>query len=191
MNAPVSAMTQTFAAMILDAMRIRENSFDAKAAQVATEECDARKKAEPKVAAYLHVDYSTFYRKTQEEAAHEAANNAGEPKMGYVLYLLMANSWNDAYVWAENPLEFSETSGEGRAKHPVAEIDDSDDDDIEAFDAAVDEAEENGTLKEFSSAFDSNPKKPKPSPMEKADPRDVRAANRALLAHHDALRAKK
>jgi hypothetical protein len=179
MNAPVSAMTKTFAAMILDAMRIRENSFDAKAAQVATEECDARKKAEPKVAAYLHVDYSTFYRKTQEEAAHEAANNAGEPKMGYVLYLLMANSWNDAYVWAENPLEFSETSGEGRAKHPVAHSGDEDEDDMEDGEIEIDSAY-NGTLKQ-----------PKPSPMEKADPRDVRAANRALLAHHDALRAKK
>lgn len=115
MNATVSPMTQTFAAMILDAMRIREKSFDSKSAQAATEECDARKKAEPQAAAYLYVDYSTFYRKTQQEAAQEAANNAFEPALGYVLYLLMANSWNDAYVWAENPSEFSEPSGEGHA----------------------------------------------------------------------------
>lgn len=182
MNTPVSAMTKAFAAMILDAMRIRENSFDKVAADLATADCDARKEAEPEHSSYLSVDYNTFYRKTQQQAAYEAAVNGGEPMFGSVIYLLMANSWNDISMWAEKPYEENPdeltmcllASPDAINFGVIVDYDDGD------------EADE-----EVQSTFDSKPKKAKPSPMENVDERDSRASNRAILAHHDAHSNKK
>ena len=83
---------ERFARAILDAQKIREESFDHKAA-------DEAEKNES------YPDFSKFYRKSMTEAADEAAGNAGFDKQGtQPIYLLNQYCWNDIQAWAKEIL---------------------------------------------------------------------------------------
>lgn len=97
----ITKMNVRLASMVLNAMKIRETSYDKEAANVATAKADAEKAAEPENIYAGMVDYSKFYRKTMEQSAEEAANEADEPAMANVLYLLMVTAWNDIASWAK------------------------------------------------------------------------------------------
>ena len=83
-----------FARAILDAQKIREESFDTKAANKAEKELKAPHR--------LYIDFSKFYKKSMQDAADEAAANAGFGECGSLpIYLLNQYCWNDIQAWAE------------------------------------------------------------------------------------------
>lgn len=87
------------------AQKIREASYDNAAADKATAADDAERTANPdNIYAGMGTDYSSFYRKTFEEAAAEACAEAGEPEMAEVVHLLMYSLWNDIEMWADEQL---------------------------------------------------------------------------------------
>ena len=98
MNMPI-AMDKKLAIMMMTAMDLREKSFDKVAADAATEKADKAREAEPDNLMAGHVDYSTFYRVSMEEAANQAAVQGEEPNMGPIIYYLMYHAWNDIQVW--------------------------------------------------------------------------------------------
>jgi len=78
---------EKFAKAILEAQKIREESFD----QIAAD----------KVKGNLYVDFSQFYTKTLFEASEEASCNAGfNLRMVQPIYLLIKYTWNDIQDWA-------------------------------------------------------------------------------------------
>lgn len=81
-------MMKKFAKTVLDAQRIREESFDKKASDKAF---DSEK----------FVDHSTFYQKTMSQSAQEAAVKNGFGNDGALpIYLLNEYAWNDIQFWA-------------------------------------------------------------------------------------------
>jgi hypothetical protein len=99
-----SIIAVAIAHIINNAIDIREKSFDHTAANAASEKAEADRKANPGCHYTGHVDFSTFYRKTLEQSATEAANEAGEPDLGDLVYFMLANSWNDVGDWAARAL---------------------------------------------------------------------------------------
>lgn len=93
--------SKTLAVVIQNAMRIREASYDKKAADAATKKADAHRAADPSNMYKGHVDYKEFYGKTMQQAAEEAAEQEGDPALGDIVYHLMFTSWNDAADWAK------------------------------------------------------------------------------------------
>lgn len=83
---------QTLAKLVLEAARIREDSYDHAAAKRATEEHGAQSH---------FVDYSKFYGLTLREAVAVAANEHGTDSLADPAFLLLYCSWNDALEWAE------------------------------------------------------------------------------------------
>ena len=76
-----------FAKAILEAQKIREESYNKEAADKAKEN--------------RYVDFSQFYTKTLFEASEEAACNAGfNLRMIQPIYLLIKYTWNDIQDWA-------------------------------------------------------------------------------------------
>ena len=88
---------ERFAKAILEAQRIREESFDKEAANKA-EKMDLNKPKNKRG----FIDFSKFYGKSMYDAANEAARNAGFDKRGTMpIYLLNQYCWNDIQAWAE------------------------------------------------------------------------------------------
>ncbi len=78
-----------FAEAILEAQKIKEESYDQKAAEAVTGES-------------LLTDFTQFYEKSDYEAADDAARNAGfDLRMTQPIYLLIKCAWNDIQDWAE------------------------------------------------------------------------------------------
>lgn len=94
-------MSKSLALIILNAAKLHQDGYDKKAAARATKKAEADRKARPDDIYAGIVDYRQFHRKTLEQAAHEAAVNAGEREVGDIAYFLLANSWNDAMEWAQ------------------------------------------------------------------------------------------
>lgn len=80
-----------FASAIIMAAKIREDSYDRKAADKASK------------GPRLIVDYNKFYQKDLYEAAEEAVKKVGlNTEMVQPIYLLLSYTWNDALEWAES-----------------------------------------------------------------------------------------
>lgn len=73
--------------VILLAQKIREESFDKEAAQIALE-------------SDIIEDYENFYRVSFADAASEACNQLKVPKYIYPVYLLTKLAHNDIQDWA-------------------------------------------------------------------------------------------
>ena len=85
----VVSFEKRLAQAVLAAMKIREDSYDRKAAD------EASKSRE-------FVDFLKFYKKSYDEAAEEAVKNAGfDVKMSLLIYLLIKYTWNDIGDWAK------------------------------------------------------------------------------------------
>jgi hypothetical protein len=91
--------------MLLDAMRVREESYDKAASAEASAKSEAERKADPDNSYADMVDYAQFYRKTLRESCDEVAKAAGEPTMGEIVYYLLEYTWNDCQIWAEEQLK--------------------------------------------------------------------------------------
>lgn len=80
---------ERLARAILEAMRIREESFDQEAAaEIGAEE--------------RFVNFEKFYRMSYNEAADKAASNVGfDLRMSQPIYFLIKYVWNDIGAWAE------------------------------------------------------------------------------------------
>lgn len=88
---------ERFARAILDAQKIREESFDSKEAN----------KMELEI--LIVKDFGSCYTISEEEAADKAAENAGYDKRGAMpIYLLNKYCWNDIQTWAEKILNSKE-----------------------------------------------------------------------------------
>ena len=86
-------MMRELAKAILEAQKIREESFNKDAA-------DEAEKSSVQL-----VNLSKFYGKSMKEAADEAAGNAGFDKRGTLpVYLLCQYCWNDSQQWANEIL---------------------------------------------------------------------------------------
>lgn len=70
---------------ILAAAEVREKSFDHAAAHKAEANGDL-------------VDYKRFYKVSMHDACFP---DGGNPFIGYPVFLLLTNSWNDAIAWAK------------------------------------------------------------------------------------------
>ena len=89
-------MVKNYARAILLAQKIREESYDHKAAK------KEKKKMEKKYpdSEYNLVDYSTFYTKDVMQSTQEACKEVGLPvRLSYPMYLGM-EWWNDMQEWA-------------------------------------------------------------------------------------------
>lgn len=76
---------------LIDAAKIRENSYDG----VAADKID-----DPSV------DFSQFYQKTLIQAANKACKNNGiDAQTAKIIDLLLAHCWNDALGWADEVLD--------------------------------------------------------------------------------------
>lgn len=86
--------TKKFATAVLAAMRIREESYDHKAANAVLDE---------KV---NFTNFEKFYKKGYYKATKEAVNNNKlDVEMILPIYLLINYNWNDIRGWAQKILE--------------------------------------------------------------------------------------
>lgn len=97
-------MNKKLAQILLNAMRIREESYNKVAADAASAQAEADKARDPGNIYVGMIDYSGFYRKSVQEACSEAATAANEPSLSEPVYLLLLYAWNDCCVWAEEQL---------------------------------------------------------------------------------------
>lgn len=80
---------KALAKAVLDAQRIREESYDHESA-----------KTGDKI-----VDYNKFYSKSLYDSAYEAVENAGlEESTAQPVYLLLRNCWSSIQLWADDVL---------------------------------------------------------------------------------------
>jgi len=84
---------ERFAQTILDAQKIREESYDIEKAKEALNEDTL-------------VDFEQFYQITLEDACDQAVSDAGyDKRANYPIYLLNKLAWNDAHDWAAEVLK--------------------------------------------------------------------------------------
>ncbi len=107
-------MKNELAKIILDAMKIRSESYDQAAADAASRKADEERKADPGNIYAGMVDFVQFYRKTLEQACTEAATKAGEPEIGELVYYALFHAWNDCESWLQDVL--------GITKRPTDEM---------------------------------------------------------------------
>jgi hypothetical protein len=94
---------------ILDAARIREESYDEERFEEENEKAIAKSKKENPEGYYgIHfgVDSSNYYRKTLEESIIEACVDNNIPEdMSRLIDLALDSWWNDSLAWAEDILK--------------------------------------------------------------------------------------
>lgn len=93
------AVRRTFASIVLDAMAIREESYDHAASDSAQAEYLAKCEANPHNL-YLSPDYAKFYGMSETEAAEAAAKKHGLPMLAHLVYLAVSSWPSDVYEWA-------------------------------------------------------------------------------------------
>jgi hypothetical protein len=98
---PPSLFELYVAQAVLEAARLREESYDEAAAAAAAAEYDKRQETfetenHGKTFLGFSPDFAKFYRMTIEEACEEAAG-----PLGRLIYLALDGWWNDAIGWAQ------------------------------------------------------------------------------------------
>ena len=87
----INKETILFAILILNASRIREDSYDhAAAAKAINDNIDNT----------YPLDFKQFYTKTLAEAAKEACIEENVPFLKIPVYLALHNTWNEIIDWA-------------------------------------------------------------------------------------------
>ena len=88
-------MKTKFAELVLLAVKIREDSYDHKAANEAQQEAE-RKNFKRVTISFYSVDYSQFYKHTLYDSCQKAAVELNESvEMASFVYFGLYNSWND------------------------------------------------------------------------------------------------
>lgn len=99
-------MKNQLAKIILDAMKIREESYDKPAAALQQAADTKEREANPEsLYAGMLTDWSKFYQKTLYDACIEAATKAGEVAVGELVYYSLYHAWNDCEAWANENKE--------------------------------------------------------------------------------------
>lgn len=94
-----------YAQTILDAVQIREDSYDSTAADAAEEKSDREAKESDMDSWVFLVDCAQFYKKDIHQASEEAALKNDLPKaMAYSIYLALETGWNDIIDWSQEQL---------------------------------------------------------------------------------------
>lgn len=83
------------AQIVIDAARIREESYGHVAADAAT--------ADESVTMVIGPSYAKFYTKNMRQACHEAAGD--NPALAGIVYLALDGWWNDTLDWAKAVLD--------------------------------------------------------------------------------------
>lgn len=107
-RAKLTSADVQLAKALLEAVKLREESYDQVAANKATEICQAQEEEQklrnPSQVYYgVGVDYAQFYRMDLETACEKAASSY--PAIGIacarLIYLALDGWWNDAIIWAQ------------------------------------------------------------------------------------------
>lgn len=105
----ISEHSRILAEIIVNAVQLREDSYDKDSADVASEKCERERlqqeKDNPGSIFYGYVDYSKFYTMSLEDCCEKVAKDKGSIALGTIAYLALNGWWNDTIDWAQKVLD--------------------------------------------------------------------------------------